>query len=610
METILSLSTMELYEIPATKHGENNSICPECSHLRKPGNQKTKCFSYNVEKEVGYCNHCTARFVKHNPFEKKEYVKPVFEFQNYTKLSDKMVKWFEGRGISQRTLLAYNIAEKKEFLPQTGKEENCIVFPFMRKGELVNLKFRDGKKNFKLNSGSELIWFNYDAILKHEEIIICEGEIDALSFIQAGFENVVSVPNGANIGRMEYFDSSFEDLNKVKSFVIAVDNDLKGVELKNDLVRRLGFEKCKTVSFRQFKDANELLANEGAEMLEVVLKEAKFLTLPDVYKVDDFKNDLLDYFNNGMPQGKTLGISELDEKIRWETGRFGVVTGIPGMGKGEFVDFVCCKLNLLYGWPVGFYKPEDMPLKVHFSKLYPKIAGREFKNGAITELEAHKGMDFINKNFFWVNPPVDIDIDEILAKFEYLIKSKGCKVFVIDPWNRVEQSAKHSDNERLFIKQNLIKMNNFAKRTDSLLLLVAHPTKMSKDDKGKYLIPGPYNISGSADFLNMADYTFTVHRSQDSDGKYQTFGTVVVQKTKINKTLGSTGVWLYVYNINNGRYLTDHMDENQPKWDNTDWITKEKFVEPEPVKEKPLPIMSPQQAFIDDDDFYDTQFEY
>ena len=599
METILSLATMELYEIIANKHGENQSTCPECSHLRSPKNQKAKCFSYNMEKECGFCSHCFSRFVKHNPFEKKEYVKPVFEFQNFTKLSDKLVKWFEGRGISQRTLLTYKISEKKEYLPQTEKTENCIVFPFFRNDELINLKFRDGKKNFKLSSGSELIWFNYDAILKYEEIIICEGEIDALSFIQAGFENVISVPNGANIGKMEYFDSSFEDLNKVKSFVIATDNDLKGIELKNDLVRRLGMEKCKTVSFNQYKDVNELLMAEGPDVVQTVINNSKFLTLPDIYAVNDFKNDLLDFFKNGIPQGKTLDIPDLDKIIRWETGRFGVVTGIPGMGKGEFIDFVCARLNMLYNWPVGFYKPEDMPLKVHFAKLYPKIGGREFKDGIITETEAHNGMNFIDKNFFWVNPPIDINIDEILSKFEYLVKAKGCKVFVIDPWNRVEQSAQHSDNERLFIKKNLIKMNNFAKRTDSLLFLIAHPTKMSKDDKGKYLIPGPYNISGSADFLNMADYTLTVHRNQYDNGKYETFGSVVVQKTKINKTLGDTGSWPYWYNINNGRYITDQMNGEMKQWDNTNWITKEEYKEPEREEYK-LPLIQPNIAFEDE----------
>ena len=138
METVISLATMNVYDITADKHGENQMPCPECSPNRRKKN--VKCFSYNVEKEIGFCNHCEARFVKHNPYEKKEYIKPVFEFQNFTKLSDNVVKWFEGRGISQRTLLAMKISEKREYMPQTEKEENCIVFPFFKNSELINLK--------------------------------------------------------------------------------------------------------------------------------------------------------------------------------------------------------------------------------------------------------------------------------------------------------------------------------------------------------------------------------------------------------------------------------------------------------------------------------------
>jgi twinkle protein len=599
METVISLATMNVYDITADKHGENQMPCPECSPNRRKKN--VKCFSYNVEKEIGFCNHCEARFVKHNPYEKKEYIKPVFEFQNFTKLSDNVVKWFEGRGISQRTLLAMKISEKREYMPQTEKEENCIVFPFFKNSELINLKFRDARKNFKLSSGAELIWFNYDAILKHEDIIICEGEIDALSFIQAGFENVISVPNGANIGKMEYFDSSFEDLNKVKTFVIAVDNDLKGIELKQDLVRRLGMERCKTASFKQFKDVNELLVSEGIESVQNAVKSAKLMKLSDIYEVEDFRNELNDYFENGMPQGKTLGIPELDKIIRWQTGRFGVATGIPGMGKSEFLDFVYCRLNILYNWPIGYYSPESMPLQQHFSKIFPKFVGKDYKKGVVNDNEKYTGEEYINKNVFWVNPPVDMDIDGILSRFEYLVKAKGCKAFVIDPFNRIEQSANHSDNERLFIKKNLVKMSNFTKRTDSLLFLVAHPTKMTKDkDDIKYKIPGPYNISGSADFLNMCDYTLTVHRGQDSEtGKYQSFGYVIVQKAKINKTMGDTGSWNYWYNINNGRYITDHDDGKPRQWDNSNWITNEEYYPPEEPEYTVQPATT-NQAFGDE----------
>ena len=137
-EMIMSLATNLIYEIEINKNAENYSVCPECSKNRRKN--KIKCFSYNAEKEVGYCNHCEARFVKHVPFEKKIYTKPEVKWENYTKLSEKLVKWFEKRGISQKTLLRMKIGEKEEWMPQIEKKANCIVFPYFRNGELVNVK--------------------------------------------------------------------------------------------------------------------------------------------------------------------------------------------------------------------------------------------------------------------------------------------------------------------------------------------------------------------------------------------------------------------------------------------------------------------------------------
>ena len=594
METIISLATRQIYDITATKHGENNMPCPECSTNRRKKN--TKCFSYNAEKEVGYCSHCEARFVKHVPFENKQYLKPEYVWENFTKLSDKAVKWFEGRGISQRTLLSKQIGQKMEWMPQTEKEESCIVFPYFKDGILVNTKFRDGKKNFKLFSGAELIWWNYDALKNFEEIIIVEGEIDALSFIQAGFENVVSVPNGASTGKMEYFDSSFDDLNKIKTFILATDNDLKGIELKNDFLRRLGIEKCKTVNLKQFKDVNELLMSDGAESVQNLIKTAKDVKLSDIYTVSDFQNEIDAYFENGLPQGLEIGLPELAKTVSWQTGRFGVVTGAPSSGKSEWVDFVYSKLNTIYGWKLGYYSPESMPLPLHFSRVFQKFVGKRYEKGQINEAEKETGEERINDNVFWVAPDDDFSVDEILARFEYLVKAKGCKAFVIDPFNRIEQGQNHSDNERLFIKKTLVKMISFAKKTDSLLLLIAHPTKLQKDKTtGHFPMPTMYDISGSADFWNMVDYGIAVRREQD-DGKYLSYGQVSIAKTKINYTMGETGIWNFRYNINNGRYSEDYLDERTIIFDNSNWITKEEF---KPVIEKPLPTIDPDQAFED-----------
>ena len=603
METIISLSTRQIYDIKANKSGENQMPCPECSHNRRKKN--VKCFSYNVEKQVGYCNHCDTRFVKHEPHEEKHYVKPKIEFQNFTKLSDKVVKYFDGRGISQKTLLQMKIGEKKEWMPQIDKEANCIMFPYYKDGELVNIKYRDGAKNFKLSGGAELVWYNYDCIQKcidnGGELVINEGECDTMAVIQSGHDYAISVPNGASTGRMEYFDSSFDLLNKVKTFIIATDNDLKGIELKNDLVRRLGSEKCKIVSFKQYKDANEVLIKEGADILLNIVKSAKLIKMEDVYEVSDFEAELDSYYENGLPQGKKIGIPELDEKIRWMTGHHATVTGGPGSGKSEFIDFVCAKLNFIHNWKVGYYSPESAPLPVHFAKVFGKFAGHRFgKTYNQSERVRYSVQDYIADNYFWVAPVDDVQLDEILARFEYLVKAKGCKVFVIDPFNRIETDQDYMHDKLLYIKKVLKKIISFVKRNDALLFLIAHPTKLQKRTDGKYPIATMYDISGSADFNNMTSYGISVRREQDDTTlQFMSYGQISISKAKLNETMGDTGIWEFRYNVNNGRYCTD--DKNNPEipFDNTNWITKEEYK----VDEKPLP-------FVDPDDAFESQFDF
>lgn len=611
MERILSLASSEIYDIDTKSNGENNMPCPECSQKRRKKN--TKCFSYNAEKEVGYCSHCEARFVKHNPYEKKEYIKPIFKFENYTKLSDNLVKWFNKRGISQNTLLSARISEKVEYVPQIEKEANCVVFPFFKSDELINIKYRDGRKNFKLSSGAELIWYNYNgiynAINNDLELIIVEGEIDALSLIQCGFDNVVSVPNGASGNKMEYFDSSLEDLLKVKGFILAVDNDEKGIELRKELTRRLGIENCKIANFKQYKDINEVLVGGGVESVKNAINSAKLTKIDNIYEVLDFQNELDIYFEYGLPQGKTIGIDDLDSKIRWLGSHYAVVTGSPASGKSEFIDFVVSKLNILHGWKVGYYSPETYPLPVHFAKIFSKFCGKKFKKSkylSVTEKEIVQ--DYINENYFWIASPLDFTLDEILSRFEYLVKTKGCKTFVIDPFNRIEVEQDNLNNERLFIKKVLKKLDNFVKKNDVLLFLIAHPRKLEKNKtNGKFPMPSMYDISGSADFNNMTSYGIAVRREQDDESlEFLTYGQVSISKAKFNETMGDTGVWDFRYNINNGRYITDLKSENNITFDNLNWITKQDF--DSDFEKEELPTIPLDLAFEVENKYKDCPF--
>ena len=136
------------------KEGATQGICPLCSSDRKPKNQKAQCASYDWERGLGTCHNCNTTYQLHT-YERKgaserEYVRPSFSTKTHKAPSSKVVEWFKSRGITQKTLEDLNVSEGSEFMPQTGKNENTIKFNYFMGNQLINIKYRDGRKNFKL----------------------------------------------------------------------------------------------------------------------------------------------------------------------------------------------------------------------------------------------------------------------------------------------------------------------------------------------------------------------------------------------------------------------------------------------------------------------------
>ena len=267
-EKVICKQTQQLFDIEVKSNGENNMPCPNCSPNRKKS--KDNCMSYNGAKGMGTCYHDGCTFYKYEPKEQAEtYELP--QWQNFTSLTDSQVKGFEKRMIGQTTLQKMNVSTRLEWLPKAKSEVQAVSFPYYKAGELINIKFRGPGKDFKTAKDAELIWYNFDAIKENSEIIIVEGEFDALSFIQEGIENVISVPNGVNSLAACLKLEDFEHITKI---YLAVDQDTAGLKLESELLEKFGSKRCRKVSFLPFKDANEYLCQKGYNSLKTALKEA------------------------------------------------------------------------------------------------------------------------------------------------------------------------------------------------------------------------------------------------------------------------------------------------------------------------------------------------
>ena len=501
--------------------GKAQGTCPLCSADRKPENRKAKCASYDWERGLGTCHNCDTTFQLHTYMRKgnstKEYVRPKFSTKTHKAPTSKVVEWFKTRGISKETLTECNVSEGSEFMPQTGKSENTIKFNYMMGDQLINIKYRDGRKNFKLYKGAEKIFYNINSIVGYDWCVIVEGEMDVLAFHEAGIKNVISVPNGAslNSNRLDYLDNCIDYFDDKEKIILAVDTDEPGQALKQEFIRRLGAEVCYLVDFKDHKDANDYLIAEGKDKLKDVIKLAVQVPLEGVSTLRDLEKDLLDFVHHGFKPGYQIGIENFDRIFSTYTGQFITVTGIPSSGKSDFVDQMCIGYNKNYGWKTAYASPENKPNYVHAHKLIRKTwQGMPTKHD-VGSSKWKTVTDHVNDNYFFI----DMDrysLEDVLMKGAELGKRKGIKCLVIDPFNKVRDTNCTSEDVNRYTMEYLTKIETFAKKYDVLGIVVAHPTKMYKDKDCKMEEPNMYNIKGGGEWYDASYHGILVHRDYEA----------------------------------------------------------------------------------------------
>ena len=532
--------------------GKTQGICPLCSHTRKPENRKLKCASYDWERGLGTCHNCDTSFQLHT-YERRGEVTKFYEKPpriEVVPVSTKAESWFKSRGISKKTLDDLMITEGVEWMPQTGKEENTIQFNYFIGDELVNVKYRDGRKNFKLYKGAEKVFYNIDATVGHDSVIIVEGEMDVCAIHESGFKSVVSVPNGAtlNTNNLDYLDNCIDYFEDKEKIIIAVDTDEAGIALQTELVRRFGAEVSWVVDFGDCKDANEYLIKYGATSLSSILKTAKPVPLENVVTFNDIEDEVIEFVKNGFKRGYQIGLENFDNIFSTYTGQFITVTGIPSSGKSDFVDQMVVGYNKLYGWKTAFASPENAPTYLHAHKLMRKIWGNMPTINDINTGKWKEVAETVNENFFFIDME-KYNLEEVLSKGAELVKRKGIKCLVIDPYNKIRSNDSLND-VNVYTMEYLSKIEVFAKKYDVLVIIVAHPTKMYRNQEGNMEEPTMYNIKGGGEWYDASYHGILVHRNYEEN-------TVKAKVLKVKfQNLGENGAEAhFTWNKSSGEFV-------------------------------------------------------
>ncbi len=533
--------------------GQFKTTCPKCSHTRKK--KSDRCLSVNIDGGIYNCHNCGwsgAIGIK-----KKVYFKPE---DKPNPVSDKVYDWFKMRGISKQTVSDFFITESMEFMPQKGKEVKVINFKYYNDENLVNIKYRTADKQFKMVQGAELIFYNLNSIKGQNDCVICEGEMDALSFHEVGIKNVVSVPNGASKGnqKLEYLDNCWHYFEGIDKIIIATDNDEPGEALREEIARRLGKERCYIFRYPEgTKDANDILVGGGPDVLKYCIENIVEYPLEGIQTVEDIESAIDYIYENGYPKGFNVGYPEFDKHLTFRIGELTTISGVPGSGKSEFIDQLMIRLSMLHGWKWGIWSAENQPSALHFAKLAEKYIGKgsfysKERNFQITTSELTKAKEFINEHFFFVSfIDENLTIDSLIQKSKELAKRHGINGFLIDPYNYLEHKIRNGQSETQYVSEFLTKLSMNCKLTGLHTFLVAHPTKIQKKD-GAYEVPTLYQISGSAHFFNKTDNGIIVYRHFDPNNS-DNLVEVHIQKVRF-KFIGKIGMVEFNYNRFNGTY--------------------------------------------------------
>lgn len=574
--------------------GHVKTFCPFCHDRRH--DKRDKSLSVDIDKGLYKCHYCDAQgYVPDEDEERRKeerrrrreerqkqlprnngFVRPKDPLPSPLKEDDtnpqhqQVIGYLtQQRGLTIQTLnqLRVSIAP-----PSAAGGRPGIQFNYFDRGIFINQKTRTLDKQFRFIVKAELIPYNIDAILRKEVCYITEGEFDTITLVQCGFEEAISVPNGSqkNLTFLDRFvETHFDDKQLI---VLALDNDPKGEELKNELLRRLGEERCRVVEWSaDCKDANEELVKHGADSVIAHVNNAKEIPLTGIQTVADVENQLDELFRNGKQHGAQIKLHDFDRQITFETGRYMVVTGRPGDGKSEFVDEMCLRLALLHDWRVAYFSPENTPITYHLAKLCEKLTGYAFQQKGRMTWSLYEGCKrWISQNVCHVLPGTDIDptIDEFNADYQRAIEDKterytlplildkarqaisrrGVRVVVIDPLNNIEPEPGMEDLK--WDRHVNAELRRFARKYHCLVILVAHPRKVNRVSlDGKKRRVEMNDINGSADFGNMSDYCLCVDR--DDELKVVS---IYVDKVKF-KHLGTRGVAFFHYDELSGRYV-------------------------------------------------------
>lgn len=512
-------------------------------------------------------NNMNTTITKREQVKVKQYNNPINKTEYLKDISGKCLDYCKSRGLTDDTINHFNLRQ------YTNKGYTNIVFPYyeasiegyvdnniiagkVRKPEKVekgNLKYWTLKIEGYEDEGSytdygcifneqnihSLINYKYNIGEKLESIIVTEGEFDTMIAYQAGYENVVSIPNGV-AGAEKVIEARKDFFDKFDRIIVISDADEAGIKMDEAFLNVYGDKACfiDKKLFPANYDINQVYYKAefidktgGAEAIRRIVNSAKIdndgiesldatkyydklhcddnmFYIPTGFPtIDNALNDLQPGFVSIIAGKEHSGKSTIADKMQLNAMKHGHgVLRVDGEATQQIVQ------GRLYRKIIGNDKTKyDVVKKNKKEKLYPKIT----ECIKISEWEKDKNflIDALELN--------TDDMDGTFTKIEKYLNSRRIGLLILDNMmTLVPNDDNYLSNQSKFME----KCCKLARKHNVHVLILAH---FKKEDRN--LNPTSDSIYGSSNIRNKADVILLVERNFNDERISTPEGTIPVK---------------------------------------------------------------------------------
>ncbi|WP_347254366.1 toprim domain-containing protein [Leminorella grimontii] len=437
----------------------------------------------------------------HFEAKKKNFARPT---KKGVKKADLCYEYLAARGITRETADLFRISDAVVWYHDENREIPAVAFPYIRNGELLQVKRigierPNGKKLIMAEADCEPSLFGWQALdAKIRMVVICEGEIDCMTYTQYGFPTL-SVPFGGGKGaKQQWIEYEYHNLDRFDEIWLSLDNDDVGREAAKEIARRLGEHRCRLVELPH-KDINEcLMAGMDAEQVLSYLERAKFFDPDELCSAGDLLQETIAAFEHRDSGLFVSPWKSLNYNFRFRGSELTLVNGINGHGKTELVGHIAVEA-MSQGVRTCIASLELKP-----GKMLARLTRQTICTSSPSRDEIIMTNEWFSDRLWVFKLTGTAKAGRLLDIFVYARRRYGIELFVIDNLAKCGLDEEDYSGQKDFIDA----LCDFKNEHNCHVLLVTHSRKTNEAAP-----TGKMDVKGTGALTDMPDNVMAVWRN-------------------------------------------------------------------------------------------------